>query len=330
MITAVRNLWCNVISAENISVAASRALKNKYRTTAIHRFVGRRPSMQRRLRQDLIAGRFHTGRYVHHKIYEPKPRDIYVLPFYPDRIVHHALVGVLSPIWDNMFIRDSYSCRVGRGIHAASRRIAEFVRKNKFCLQCDISKFYPNINHTIMYELVCKSLGVDVDTKSPLLDLIHDIIFSVGGGRNMPIGNLTSQWFGNLYLHELDMFVKNVLRVPYYVRYCDDFVLFSNDKAQLHIWRDRIREFLDRRLELHFSYAEIFPVSNGVDFCGYRHFPRGILLRRQTLKRMRRRIKAINQVPLELRRQSPQIRGQIASMHGWSKHSHSRLTIPKI
>ncbi len=328
-IVDLENLWHEITSAENFADAATRALRNKKSTSAIRRFILRRDEMTARVRGDVITGTFQTSNYRTKTIFEPKRRDIFILPFFPDRIVHHALINVLAPIWDKMFIRDSYACRVGRGIHAASRRIMEFVRKNRFCLQCDIAKFYPSINHDVMFGVVCKSLGVGCDARSPLLDILHNIIYSMPGGVNMPIGNLTSQWFGNLYLHELDCFVKNKLRVRCYVRYCDDFVLFSNDKVQLRAWRDEICKFLDQKLKLHFSFAEIFPVSNGVDFCGYRHFPRGILLRRRTLRRMRARIKKISRVPFVLRRDDPHIRGQIASMNGWTKHCHTNLKIPK-
>ncbi len=330
LVGSLRSLWGRVTSADNFADAARRALKNKLPTAATRNFSANCDEMTARARDDVIAGRFRTSEYTPKVIHEPKRREIYVLPFYPDRVVHHALMNVLSPIWDKMFIRDSYSCRVGRGIHAASRRVMEFVRKHRFCLQCDISKFYPSINHDVMYGVVCKSLGVAVDAKSPLLDILHEIIYSIPGGVNMPIGNLTSQWFGNLYLHELDRFIKDKLRVRGYVRYCDDFVLFSDDKKQLREWRGKICEFLAEKLKLHFSYAEIFPVSNGVDFCGYRHFPRGILMRRRTLCRMRKQIKKINQIPLDVRRSDPHIRGQIASMHGWTKHCHVKLKLPTV
>lgn len=326
----LQNLWNQITSAQNFVLAAKGALRNKFSTSSVRRFIANRDAMTAAAREDVICGRFRTSEYVCKRIYEPKCRDIYVLPFYPDRIVHHALVNVLSPIWDKQFIRDSYACRKGRGIHAASRRIMEFVRKNRFCLQCDIAKFYPSINHDIMFGLVCKSLSATIYQRSPLLDLLHNIIYSIEGGVNMPIGNLTSQWFGNLYLNELDRFVKDKLRAVHYVRYCDDFVLFSDDKRQLRVWRDKIREFLADRLKLQFSYAEIFPVSNGVDFCGYRHFRHGVLLRRTTLKRLRRRIKHINRIPPDVRRNNARIRGQIASMRGWTKHCHTNLQIPKI
>ncbi len=326
---SVANLWERFISTENFSNAVVGALRNKRRSPSILRFISRRDEMTAKVRDMVRHGEFRTGTYVKKVIHEPKRRDILILPFFPDRIVHHALVNIVEPIWDKMFIHDSYACRTGRGIHAASRRIMTFIRKNRFFLQCDISKFYPNIRHDVMFDLVCRSLRAPA-CGCPLTDIFHDIIYSVPGGRGMPIGNLTSQWLGNLYMNELDRYVKDVLHARCYVRYCDDFVLFSGDKRQLNTWREQIREFLLNRLGLTFSYAEIAPVSNGVDFCGYRHFPHTVLARRRTLCRMRRRAKKINQIPIEIRRTSPHVRGQIASMHGWLKHCRSRIVIPKI
>ncbi len=329
MQTNISSLWEKIISVSNLELAADNALRNKKRGRAMLRFMDNRSVMLAQLRQDLINGKFRTGDYSVKTVFEPKRRDVYILPFYPDRIVHHALMNVISPIWDAQFISDSYACRAGRGIHAASRRMMEFIRRNKYFLQCDIRKFYPSINHDVMYKLVCKSLHAGAQ-KSPLLDIFRDIIYSIPGETNMPIGNLTSQWLGNLYMNALDRYVKDVLHVRCYVRYCDDFVLFANDKATLRQWRTQVEQYLMRELRLTFSYAEIAPVSNGLDFCGYRHFPHTVLLRRSTLRRFRARIKRLNKLSADERGGDTHIRGQIASMNGWLRHCHSNLRLPDI
>lgn len=322
-------LWEQFISPENFRCAAKNALRNKRKTPAIIKFIRNSDNMLEKLRSDIISGNFRTGHYAIKTIYEPKMRQIYILPFYPDRIVHHALMNIIAPIWDKMFIHDSYACRVGRGIHSASRRIMEFIRKNRYFLQCDIHKFYPSINHDCMFRILCKSLHAGTSS-SPLLDIFYNIIYSIPGGKNMPIGNLTSQWMGNLYLNELDRFIKDELHARYYVRYCDDFVLFDNDKTRLNTWRDLIRQYIDEHLHLSFSYAEIAPVKNGIDFCGYRHFPHTILIRRSTLRRFRSRIKRLQKIPPNVRDTDAHIRGQIASMNGWLKHCHSDINLSKI
>jgi len=265
-----------------------------------------------RLGEALSNKTFTTSPYKLKTIHEPKTRTIYRLPFYPDRIVQHALMNVIEPIWDKMFISDSYACRRGRGLHAGSRRTMELVRKYRYCLKCDISKFYPSIDHNILFKIIQRKIKCR-DT----LWLIENIIYSIPGGKNVPIGNYTSQWFGNLYLNELDRHIKNDLKIRGYVRYCDDFCLFSTDKLQLRDAMASISEFLADRLSLILSKREIFPVSQGVDFLGYRHFPNKILLRKSTAKRVKRRIK---QLPQQWRRgliTTEHMRSSLASILGW-------------
>jgi retron-type reverse transcriptase len=158
------------------------------------------------IRKMLINGEFHTSEYKIHTIYEPKKRDIYVLPFYPDRIVHHCVMNILEPIFDSWFINDSYCCRTGKGSIAASDKCSKYVNNFKFCVQYDIKHYFPSINHDILINIIERKIK---DNK--LLDLLSDIIYSIDGPTNLPIGNHTSQWFGNLYLNELDQFVMHNL-----------------------------------------------------------------------------------------------------------------------
>lgn len=125
-------------------------------------------------------------------MYEPKKRTIYVLPFYPDRVVQHALINIIEPLWVGLFIKDSYACIKNRGIHVASTRTTEYVKRNKYCLKMDIRSFYPSVNHDILFGIVKRKIK-DKD----VLWLIEKIIYSFEGESNVPIGNLTSQWFGN-------------------------------------------------------------------------------------------------------------------------------------
>jgi len=194
----------------------------------------------------------------------------------------------------------------------------EFVRRNKYALKCDIRKFYPSISHDIMFDIVKKSV-----TDERMLGILRDIIHSVQGGKNVPIGNLCSQWFGNLYLHELDMFVKQSLRCKCYLRYSDDFCLFHNDKEKLKEWRRRIDEFIHARLGLSFSKSEIFPVGNGLDFVGYRHFKDFILIRKRTLKRMKKRMLRIGKMNKIPECKIENARGSVAAANGWFKHACS-------
>ena len=305
-----KNLWDAFISAENFDLAARRAIRGKKSKVAIDKFLANRETLLRELRKQVASGNFKTSPYRVIKIFEPKERFIYVLPLYPDHIVHHALINILGPIWLKMFFRDSYACIPGRGLHAASRRVMQFMRKNKYVLQCDIRKFYPSIEHAKLMEIIRRKIA---DGK--ILDLLHEIVWSVGGERNLPIGNLTSQWLGNVYLHELDRFVKQGLRWADYIRYCDDFCLFGNNARQLVGICIILKCFLWQRLGLTFSKSVVRPVAHGLDYIGYRHFPGFVLLRRRSANKIRRRV-------LNVARHddwSEHARGQLASAHGWLK-----------
>ncbi|MBQ3039673.1 MAG: hypothetical protein IJD41_03910 [Alphaproteobacteria bacterium] len=303
-----KNLWDAFISAENFDLAARRAVRGKKSKAAINKFLANRDEYLLKLRQTIASGQFKTSPYRVVKIFEPKERYIYVLPLYPDHIVHHALINILGPIWLRMFCRDSYACIPGRGLHAASQRVMEFMRRNKFVLQCDIKKFYPSIEHARLMDIIRHKIA---DGK--ILDMLHEIVWSVGGERNLPIGNLTSQWLGNVYLNELDKFVKQCLRWPDYIRYCDDFCLFGNNARQLCVACVIIRYFLWHKLGLTFSKAAVRSTGQGLDYIGYRHFPDFILLRRRTAQKVRRRI--INIATYD--DWSELSRGQLASARGW-------------
>lgn len=272
----------------------------------------------RAIRQSLLDKTFTTSPYKSRIIHEPKERTIYILDFAPDRIVQHALMRVVAPLWQAMFIQDSYACIPGRGIHAGSRRTMEFVRRNTYCLKCDIHKFYLSIDHNILLSIVKRKIKCP-DT----LWLIEDIVRSYPGGKNVPIGNLTSQQFGNLYLNELDQYVKNTLKIKDYLRYCDDFCFFHNDKKRLHEVAAAVVDFCGGRLELTLSKCDLFPVSRGVDFLGYRHFPDYVLLRKSTAKRVIRRLRALPGLLADGMITPERFRGQVASAWGWMRWANT-------
>lgn len=304
------NLWETFISPENFDLAAKKAIKSKKSKMAVAKFLARRDELLDKLRRDIISGNFKTSPYVVKTIYEPKERNIYVLPLYPDHILHHALVNVLGPIWLKTFVRDSFACIPGRGLHTASAHAMNLVRRNKYVLQCDIRKFYPSIKHVVMKRVLRRKIS---DRR--ILKILDNIIDSCGGDRNVPIGNLTSQWFGNVFLNELDHFVKEKLKWPEYIRYCDDFCLFGDDKSALWRVRRQILDFVQNELELSFSKSSVYPVARGFDFIGYRHFNGFILLRKSAAKRIKRSILNIGRY----RDFSEKSIGQLAAYHGWMK-----------
>lgn len=309
------NLWDKITELDNIYLAYKKARKGKSWQNTISRFDDDLDENIFNIRDALIEKTFTTSPYTEKMIYEPKQRIIYKLPFNPDRVVQHALMNVLEPVWSGLFIHDSYACRTGKGIHAASRRTMDFIRvagHGAYCLKMDISKFYPSIDHDTLFGIVRRKIKCP-DT----LWLLEDIIYSIPGGKNVPIGNYTSQWLGNLYMNELDQFLKHEMKIRYYIRYCDDFVLLHQDKRFLRLVAEEIERFLAERLDLSLSKNDIFPVQQGIDFLGYRHFPNHILVRKSTAKRIKHRMQ---ELPRKLARGEislDQYRSSIASTEGW-------------
>jgi hypothetical protein len=306
------NLFERVVAYDNLLSAFTKAVRGKRTKSAVRRFSldieGNLLEIQRLLK----AGEFSTGTYNYKRIFEPKERLISILPFSPDRIVHHAIMNIVEPIWKGLFISESHACIKGRGLHLGSRHTMDFVRRNEFVLKCDISKFYPSIRHDKLKSIVRRKIK-----DPPLLRILDDIIDSSGEEVGVPIGNYCSQWLGNLYLNELDSFVKSSLHVKDYIRYCDDFCLFAKDKPTLRRWAREIEGFIGSQLGLRFSKSSIFPLSQGVDFLGYRHFKDFVLLRKATTRRIKKRLWRL---PHLLRRgvvSHLQFVSSVASIDGW-------------
>ncbi|MDE2001701.1 MAG: group II intron reverse transcriptase domain-containing protein [Patescibacteria group bacterium] len=249
------------------------------------------------LHDNLRNHRYIHGGYRAFAICDPKPRNIHKA-IVRDRLLHHAIHRKLYPFFDRIFIADSYSCRIGKGTHRAINRFRSFSRKagknnTKTCwvLKCDIKKFFANIDHGILKKILANYIP-DKD----ILWLLSRVIdsFEVGSGIGLPLGNLTSQLFANIYMNEFDRFMKHKLKVRYYIRYADDFVIFSEDRAWLESRRSLIGEFLQNRLrlELHPNKVFIKTLASGVDFLGWVHFPDHRVLRTTTKRRMMKRIAA--------------------------------------
>lgn len=312
------NMWQSIISKDNFVLAQKESRKNKTKRYDVINFEKNLDKNLEDIRKLVITKQFHTSEYKSRKIYEPKERIIYILPYAPDRIVQHAIMNILVPIMEKLFIADSYACIAGRGQTAASLRTMQAVRRNKYCLKCDIHHFYPSINQSILSEMYHNKFK-DKD----FLEIMDDIIFSFPGGYNCPIGNYTSQWSGNFYLTPLDYFCKQELKIRDYIRYCDDFLLFSDDKAYLHDCRRKIEDFIGKNLELTYSKADVFSVKQGIDFVGYRHFDNYILVRKSTAKRQ---IKRIKELPGEFESGKitvDNMRSVIDSTAGWLKHANA-------
>lgn len=253
--------------------------------------------------------------YEAFKISDPKPRDIHKA-LVRDRLVHHALYRILYPFFDRMFITDSYSCRLGKGVHKALNQFQSFGRKvsqnhmkTVWVLKCDVRKFFASIDQEVLLEILRGYIpdedilwlleGIIGSFHSPLPTLPLDPLRqsdsearSGGGKRGLPLGNLTSQLLVNIYMNEFDQFVKHKLKAKYYIRYADDFVIFSQNRNRLEMMLREIRMFLweKLKLELHPDKVSIATLASGVDFLGWVHFPGHRVLRTVTKKWMFRNI----------------------------------------
>ena len=312
------NLWNKIIEKENLYLAFCKARKGKSNQRGLIEFEKDVQGNLDKIHTMLANKTFTTSEYKSKIIHEPKKRKIYILPFFPDRIVQQALLRVIIPIWNNLMMYDSYACREGKGMHEASRKTMRCVESYQYCLKCDISKFYPSIDHNILLSIIKKKIKCK-DT----LWLIEDIVRSFPGGKNTPIGNYTSQWFGNLYLNELDTYLKQECGIKKLIRYCDDFVMFGNNKDKLHALKNKIKSFILKNLDLSFSKWTVFPVTEGVDFLGYRHFPDKILLRKSTAKRVQKRFKTLPGKLYKKKINLDQYRSTIASTEGWLKWANT-------
>lgn len=294
-----------VASLETLVKAHRKAMigkrSNQKATASNYRFMIDLLEIQR----ELVNGTYVPLPYRRRLITEPKVRRIEA-PAFKDRIVHHAMHSVLSPFYERHFIHDSYACRPNKGIHRAMARVQHFLRAspNMYVCKIDISKYYGSVNHGKLRKL----LGQKVEDPKllKLLDIIiassdsgteydylfpPDSYFHTKGRRGIPIGNLTSQLFANIYLHEADMYAKQTLKIRNYIRYMDDILLFSSDKKELHEWQAKLTEFLYEELYLTVNprKVRVYPARLGVDFVGYILYPNTRRVRASSVRRFRRR-----------------------------------------
>lgn len=286
----------DLISLENLLKAWKEFLVGKRNRKDVQIFEASLMNNIFSLHHDLLYHRYLPGSYQSFKINDPKPRHIHKASV-RDRLLHHAIYQSLYPFFDRTFIFDSYSCRLNKGTHKAITQFKKYFLKishnntrNCWVLKGDIRKFFASIDHTILNNI----LG-DYILDKDILGLLKKIISSFKTGaenKGLPLGNLTSQLFANVYLNKFDQFVKHQLKVKYYIRYADDFVLMSEDKDCLKNQVSLIQNFLldTLKLELHPNKLFLETISSGVDFLGWIHFPDHRVLRGATRRRMFRKI----------------------------------------
>lgn len=248
-------------------------------------------------------------KYHRFLVFEPKKRQISA-PAFIDRIIHHAILIVIEPFFDKQFIPTSFACRKNKGTHFGmlyvANRYYKLIKKCQilYALKCDIKQYFASIDHDILFRLISQSITC---TKTLwLLKLIIDS-YEDKPGKGIPIGNLTSQLFANIYLHELDIYATKQLKEPYYFRYMDDFLVLSHDVGDLKELREKIKLFLSQKLylSLHPKKVNIFRADRGLDFVGYCIKPNGIYMRKKTLRRYKKkhkkRIKLLEKLKKQLK-----------------------------
>lgn len=254
-------------------IAWRKAAKGKRRSNSCARFEHQLADRLLELQEDLITGHYQPGAYTHFYIHEPKQRKISAAQF-RDRVVHHALCNIIEPIFESQFIADSYANRKNKGTHKAVDRLQTFSKHYTYVLRLDIIQHFPSIDHAILVQILQEYLE-----DKRILDLIEKILHSgnsasFGRSCGLPIGNLTSQFWSNCYLHPLDLFIKRELGCQAYLRYVDDFALFSNSKNQLWQWKQAVKNKLQSlQLVFHEHSAQVSPVQHGIPWLGFVVYP---------------------------------------------------------
>lgn len=329
-----KNLYPRICAYDNLYTAWRNAARRKRKSPGVASFEYALIDNLLQLEEELCTQTYRPGPYRHFRITSPKPRRISAAPF-RDRVVHHALVQQIEPIFEARFNRDSYACWVGKGTHAALHHCQEFARRYPYVLQCDIVQFFPAVDHANLRRILFRTVA-DAQTRW-LIDQIlasgagvlqdeYTVVFFPGDDllsalrqRGLPIGNLTSQFWANCYLNELDQFVKRELRCHAYLRYVDDFLLFNNKKRPLWEWRQAIIDFLSHlRLTVHERSSTVYPVTHGIPFLGFVTYPKRRLLKRRNGIAFARRFQ---QQLCQLATGALDYADVAASVRGWLAHA---------
>ena len=317
------------LTLENLYRQYYRCRRNKRNTINALRFEAEQEDQLLTLRAALLDKSYRPSRSVCFFATRPKLREIFAADF-QDRVVHHLLVDYLERIWEPLFIHDSYACRRGRGVHAGVARLEQFIRqvtangtRPAWYLQLDIANYFMRIDKNVLFRLLAARLSDETALWLTRLLVFHDCtqdyifrgrpgladripphktLFAAPADTGLPIGNLNSQFFANVYLNGLDQFVKHTLKCRHYLRYCDDFVLLSCERDELLNWRERIERFLHETLALELNARErLAPVSNGVDFLGFIVRRDYKLVRRRVVHHLREKLKAFEARLVEMR-----------------------------
>jgi len=320
-----KNLFARVVDFANLSRAFHAASHGKRDRPEVREFEYHLETRLWEIRGQLDAGTYRWGPFRRFYIRDPKRREIRAAPF-RDRVVHHAIFNLLDPLFRRGFIPDSYACIPDRGTHPAAERYRHFVRARAgrgYRLQCDIKSYFASVDHDVLLAILARRVG-----DGGLLELLRGLVVhgAETPGRGMPIGNLTSQLFANVYLDGLDHFVKEGLRVRHYLRYMDDFVLLANDRAEARRQLVAVKAFLDTNLRLRLNPRRVIiaPLSEPCDLLGYVHHGCGCTrVRRRSVRRLWRRLPVLERRMTTEEITYAEARASVSSWFGVAKHANA-------
>jgi RNA-directed DNA polymerase len=325
-------LFQNIITFENLYQAAFAVLRGKRKQNEACDFFKNLEANIFKLQKELRLGTWLPGEYRSFWIHEPKKRLISAAPI-RDRIVHHALIQVIEPVFERRFISHSYACRKGKGTHKARAYFHQEIKKSRYVLKMDIKKFFPSIDHEILKKMICKTIK-----DKQVLNLCNLIIDRANAQERVceyfpgdslltpqqrrigiPIGNLTSQFFANVYLNQLDQFVVNTFKQNSYLRYVDDFCVFGKSKQELRVIRKEIVNYLySLRLKLNERKSRIRQLKEGIEFLGFLYRDNHIRLSSRGIKINRKRMKRLEK---EYSESSIEWSDVKASLDAWNHHA---------
>lgn len=331
----IKNCFYKNLTFEKLYEANLRARKHKVCKSEVVKFEINLENNLTNLLNKIRNHTYHLGKYYTFKVYEPKERTIKALP-YVDRIVHQWYVEeFIKPNIVPKFISTTFACLKDRGTHKAALEVEKQIRicnqnnPNFWILKCDIKGFFYHIDPNILYSIMCKYIA-DVE----LLNFTKLLIFDGReemGAIGIPIGNYTSQFFANIYLNELDQFVKRTLKIKHYVRYMDDFILLLNTKEECTLIKHTIETFLHQQLHLELNAkSKYYPNKMGVDFCGYRIFTTHKLLRLNSKKKIKKSVKKWNYLYKNNKLNVAKATGSLNSWIGHASHCNSYTLQKKI
>jgi len=330
------HLFPQIASFENLFAAWEAARRGKRRRPDVAAFERHLEPNLLRLEQQLLDGSYRPGRYHSFFIREPKRRKISAAPF-RDRVVHHALVRVIEPIFESRFSSASYACRLGKGTHRAADRAQALLRRHRYVLKADIAQFFPSIDHGVLDGLLARHIacrptvelcrrimasGDGILASEYTLKLFPgDDLFAALRPRGLPIGNLTSQFWANVYMNRIDTLLQRELRLPH-VRYCDDLLVFADQKATLHTALAALHEQAAAlRLTLHPVKTRIYAAEEGVEFVDYRLFRDHRRLRRGNVRLFVRRLRRQQHAYRSGRLSADKLRASLQSWIAHAKHA---------